>query len=88
MTYEQFASMPMERFSFVGITEEYQTSLRLFNAIFGVDIPYHRTNITSSRVEASNQEREKVKHAQFENYSIYENARRRFDTLCRQFLSD
>ena len=79
MTYEQFASLPgqrklyklftsnipMERFSFVGITEEYQTSLRLFNAIFGVDIPYHRTNITSSRVEVGNQEREKVKHAQF-----------------------
>lgn len=86
--YRLFTSgLPMERFSFVGITEEYETSLRLFRAIFGVDIPYHRVN-TGERIEVNNRERKAVERTQGENSSIYDEARRRFDAQCRLYLGN
>lgn len=79
------ARLPMERFAFVGITEEYQASLALFKAMFDIDIPFHRVN---SGGQASNgfdpRERLKVRAAQRKNIAIYEAARRRFDLLCRR----
>lgn len=38
-------NLPMERFAFVGMMEEYEESLALFKAIFGIEIPYYRVNV-------------------------------------------
>ena len=86
--YRLFTSgLPMERFSFVGITEEYETGLRLFRAIFGGDIPYHLVN-TGECLEVNNRERKAVERTQGENQSIYDEARRRFDAQCRLYLGN
>lgn len=80
-------ALPMERFAFIGITEEYETSLRLFRAIFGIDIPSRRVNVNKhvpNDISAS--QLTGVKIAQQANFLIYEAARRRFDTLCRRHL--
>ena len=81
------AGLPMDRFAFVGLTEEYETSLDLFGAIFGITIQYRRVNIsekTSGKFD--NLDRETIESAQYANYSIYDAARRRFDALCLQHL--
>ena len=87
--YELFtAALPMERFAFVGLTEEYESSLRLFKAIFGIDIPYQRINVGVQSVndlEAHEREMITVQFLQ-KNYAIYDAARWRFDTLCREYL--
>ena len=101
MTPAQFASLPrqkklyrlftgglpVERFTFVGITEEYETSLKLFRAIFGIDIPYRRVNVDAHVPNAIPPDQlTGVQIAQQANAQIYEAARRRFDTLCRRHL--
>ena len=101
MTPTQFASLPrqkrlyrlftgglrMDRFAFVGITEEYETSLRLFRAIFGIDIPYRRVNVNAHVPDdISPDQLVGVKTAQRANSLMYEAARRRFDMLCRRHL--
>ena len=78
-------SIPLERFAFVGITEEYETSLRLFNAMFGTNVMYHEVNV-GARTDVDERERKAVMSAQRKNYLIYDRARRRFDVLCRQYL--
>lgn len=86
--YALFTSgLPMDRFTFVGLTEEYKTSLDLFQAIFGVDIEYHHVNV-DERVPDNipPDELTTVKASQHMNYRIYDAARRRFDTLCHQHL--
>ncbi len=37
--------LPMEQFAFVGITEEYEASLALFEGIFGVSLPKYHINV-------------------------------------------
>lgn len=81
------AGLPMERFAFVGITEEYRASLALFKAMFDIDLPFHRLNTGG---QADNdvdlRDRSEVRAAQRKNLEIYEAARRRFDLLCRREL--
>ena len=79
--------LPMERFAFVGITEEYETSLRLFRAVFGIDVPSRRVNVDAqTRESLDRREYEAVSAAQRTNSAIYDAARRRFDILYRQYL--
>lgn len=80
------AGWPMERFAFVGFAEEYRLSLDLFNAIFGVRIPYLRSNVggMEERLEAG--ELRAVEATQRGNYRVYYEARLRFDVLCRRHL--
>ena len=82
------SNLPMERFAFVGMMEEYEESLALFKAIFGIDIPYYRVNV-NEKVPGnfSVRQKEAVRASQSRNYIIYEAARRRFDDLRRQWLS-
>ena len=82
------AGWPLERFAFVGITEEYELSLDLFSAIFGIDIRRHRINVGTG-VEygaVDGRERREVEAFQRANYCIYDEARRRFEALCLQYL--
>ena len=81
------AGWPVERFAFVGITEEYRLSLDLFSAIFGVDIRHHRSNVGAEAEDGlDGRERRAVEAAQRANYRIYDEARRRFEALCRRYL--
>lgn len=77
--------IPLERFAFIGITEEYETSLRLFNEMFGVNVMHRKVNV-GDRTEVDKREREAITSAQRENYLIYDRARRRFDVLCHRYL--
>ncbi len=79
------AGLPMERFAFVGLTEEYRTSLNLFKAMFDIDLPYHRANTGGGAGgDVDRRERSKVRAAQRKNLAIYDAARHRFDLLCRR----
>ena len=78
-------NIPLERFAFVGITESYETSLRLFNAMFDVDVMCHEINV-GDRTDVDERERKGIMRAQRKNYLIYDRARRRFDVLCRRYL--
>ena len=81
------AGLPMDRFCFVGLTEEYETSLDLFRAIFGIAIQYRRVNVgDKASGQFDNLDRDAIISAQRANYSIYDAARRRFDALCMQHL--
>ncbi len=81
--YELYTSgLPIEQFAFVGITEEYEASLTLFKAIFGIDLPKYRANVNKEVPDDfSVREREAVRTTQRANYVIYDEARRRFDAL-------
>lgn len=82
------SGLPLERFAFVGITEEYEASLTLFKAIFGIDVPYHRTNVNEEIPDKfSPQEKAALRTTQGANARIYNAARRRFDSLYRQWCS-
>ena len=79
----------LERFAFVGLAEQYDTSLALFRAIFGIDLPVLRENVGSSGAEddgLSTGELARVKAAQTDNALMYDRGRRRFETLCTAFL--
>ena len=72
----------MEQFAFVGITEECEASLALFNAIFGVDLPKYRVNVNEDVPDNfSVCERKMIRTSHRANYAIYDEARRRFDAL-------
>lgn len=81
--------MPMDRFDFVGLMEEYSTSLQLFEKVFGIKLQEIKTNVTSRAPYSemlSSVDLENVRLAQKQNRMIYDQARRRFDSLCSQYL--
>ena len=89
------AGWPAERFAFIGVTEEYRLSLDLFAEIFGVRVPmpgivagrdYRNNGNTGSAEELASRERRAVEATQRANQRIYDEYRRRFDVLCRQYL--
>ena len=80
------AGVPLERFAFIGLTEEYETSLELFREIFGVGIPCHQRNRSDEELDSDAEVCEAVRSAQRANYRMYDAARRRFDSLCSQYL--
>ncbi len=76
------SGLPLEQFSFVGLTEEYEASLALFNAIFGVNLPKYHVNVNEEVPDDfSVHERKAVRTSQRANYAIYDDARRRFGAL-------
>ena len=70
--YELYTSgLPIQQFAFVGITEEYEASLTLFKAIFGIDLPKYRANVNEEVPDDfSVREREAVRTAQRANYVV------------------
>ncbi|MEQ9332747.1 hypothetical protein [Thalassobaculum sp.] len=80
--------MTLDDFAFVGIAEEYETSLELFRAVLGLDLPVLRENTAdaSEDTEFPPDEIARVKAAQAGNSVLYDHARRRFDELCSKFL--
>jgi hypothetical protein len=79
----------LARFAFVGLAEQYDTSLALFRAVFGIDLPVLHENAGSGRAEADDigpDEMARVKAAQADNALMYDRGRRRFEALCTAFL--
>ena len=86
--YEIYTSgLPMEKFAFVGITEEYEASIDLFKAIFGISLPKYNVNVNGKVPDDfSVREMRAIKARQRANYAIYDEARRRFDALYSQYV--
>jgi len=79
----------LARFAFVGLSEHYDTSLALFRAVFGIDLPVLHENAGSGPAEADDigaDELARVKAAQTDNALMYDRGRRRFEALCTAFL--
>ena len=79
----------LEQFDFVGLQEEYNTSLLLFEKIFGIKMQEKREN-TGDRDKSeellADADLDKLLLTQGANLKIYDQARRRFDQLCSQYL--
>jgi hypothetical protein len=81
--------MSLEKFDFVGLQEEYNTSLCLFEKIFGVKLEEYRDNVVNREQYEhilSSVDLAKLRLAQAKNREVYDQARRRFDLLCSQYL--
>ncbi len=81
----------VDRLDFVGLTEDYARSLQLFEAIFGCELIEYRRNVNQARPDDYGtylQDRgvhQTVSRLMAENQRTYDLARRRFETLCRDF---
>ena len=81
----------VDRLDFVGLTEDYARSLQLFEAIFGCELTEYRRNVNQARPDDYGtylQDRgvhQTVSRLMAENQRTYDLARRRFETLCREF---
>jgi hypothetical protein len=81
--------MDIEQFDFVGLREDYTTSLCLFERIFGVKLEENRERVRNrerDRDVLSTPDMTELTVSQAKNRAIYERARRRFDLLCNQYL--
>ncbi|MBS3903242.1 MAG: sulfotransferase family 2 domain-containing protein [Anaplasmataceae bacterium] len=80
-------SVPVDKLSFIGLTEAYEDSLRLFKNIFGKELMVCNENrsISDGYLEVSKDEINSrvVKEAQKDNDFIYDQARRRFEYLLK-----
>ncbi|UUX48316.1 hypothetical protein NUH88_12920 [Nisaea acidiphila] len=88
--YRTFTSdFDLDRFTFIGITEEYDRSIELFNAIFGTGIATRESNIgpeQSNGAETDADVLKRLRELQPVDAKLYDLALKRFDRLCEQFL--
>ena len=78
-----------DEFHFIGLKEEYQTSLLLFEKIFGIKLQEKRERIMDREQYAEllhGMDRDELGVSQRKNREIYDQAHRRFDQLCAQYL--
>lgn len=76
-------------FDFVGLTEEYEVSLLLFEKIFGIRLEHERENVSErERYDelVKHLDLERLSRSQRRNRQIYDNGRHRFEQLCREYL--
>ncbi|MCA9021786.1 MAG: hypothetical protein KDA74_16665, partial [Planctomycetaceae bacterium] len=73
-------NFPVEELVYVGITERYSESIRLFNAIFGTKLIENKDRVNESRPD-SNLE---IKIPQSDNQDIYNKALQRFEYLLKE----
>ncbi len=79
----------IERFDFVGLVEEYETSLRLFEKIFGCKMAEERLNIRPRdrfRDLLAEVDMDRLRRSQEPNRKLYDQGRRRFEQLCSRYL--
>ncbi|HXT52590.1 MAG TPA: hypothetical protein VN811_16225 [Thermoanaerobaculia bacterium] len=103
LSVEEFAALPhlvsfyrmymgrkdVAQFDFVGLQEEYGTSLALFEKIFDLKLAERRENVLDreeSLDQVSRVDKERIRALYRENQAIYDAGRRRFDQLCEQYL--
>lgn len=78
-------TIPLERFDIVGLTEAYEDTLKLFEAVTGVGLAERVDNVTGHRPRIGPEERAALELAQPDNVAFYDAGRRRFEDLCRQY---
>lgn len=103
MSLNQFAELPqianfysrflgrveLERFAFVGLTEEYQRSIKLFDKIFGLRLEVTHRNATNREIFPrllEDVDLQRLQSSQKANRTIYDRAVARFEKLCSQYL--
>jgi hypothetical protein len=83
------AGIPIDEFAMVGMTDRYERSVALFEAIFGTTMPrvQSRRNANPKKglddYEISAELREAVQRHRAEDIELYRRAGERFDALCR-----
>lgn len=86
-------SVSVESLEYVGITEEYEASLQLFEKVFGVTIPFHFENKTHAAPEQESRDKYRryfkdcgvlpeIEAAMAGNQRIFDLAQTRFAALC------
>jgi Sulfotransferase family len=80
-------NMPVEKFDFVGLTEEYGKSLKLAEEIFAIQMPHFEGNVGGGKPgeSAADIDRKRMATAQLQNQRIYDQARQKFDQLCKLY---
>lgn len=80
----------LNRYDFIGITEEYDLSIRLFNAIFGTSLQAYKHNSNPKRVIIDDlclrSEKSFITYNMRDNQRLFDAAKRRFDFLCQRYL--
>ena len=89
--YRRYLSfLDIQAFDFVGLVEEYDTSIKLFNSIFNANLTVYNMNKTPESVGrqiiTSLDEEAIISNNLKEKMEIYDQAKRRFEFLCRQYL--
>ena len=77
-------AVPLDRFAVVGLTEAYEQTLKLFEAVTGIAVPARQDNVADNRPWVSPAEHRALAAAQPDNMRIFDQARRRFEALCRR----
>jgi hypothetical protein len=86
-----FGGMALEDFAMIGVTERYQRSAALFEAIFGIKMPREtvRRNVNPTKHGAEYQiapeVRRAVERSRAEDIALYRHARERFAKLCSAY---
>jgi len=79
----------IEELDFVGLTEEYDATLRLFEKMFGVKLENSRRNITApkryEKLQSGKVNYDLLRWTQAENQDIYDRGRLRFEQLCEKY---
>jgi hypothetical protein len=84
-----FGGIPIDDFAMVGMTERYEQSVALFEAMFGTTMPrvHARRNANPKKgleqYEISTELRDAVERHRTEDIALYRRAGERFDALCR-----
>ena len=72
-------------FAFVGLTEQYARSLRLFHTMFGIEVPELRKNVSPGpRRDEGVWSHEAIREAQPDLQAGYRAASERFEALCAE----
>jgi hypothetical protein len=83
--------VPLEDFAMIGVTEQYQRSVALFEALFGIPMPRttvpHNANPTkhAAEYEVAPEVRRAVERSRAEDIALYRRACERFAKLCSTY---
>jgi hypothetical protein len=83
--------MPLDAFAMIGLTERYEQSIALFEAIFGIAMPRAKVpqNVNPAKrgaeYEIAPEVRRAVERSRAEDIALYEHARERFAKLCSAY---
>jgi hypothetical protein len=83
--------IPLEDFAMIGVTERYQQSIALFEAVFGIPMPRARApqNVNPAKrgadYEIAPEIRRAVERHRPEDIALYRRARERFAKLCAMY---
>ncbi len=86
--YRHFlGDVAVEELAFVGLTDAYERSLALFEAVFGYALPALRENLTEpdGSPDGASGDADFDKALLARDHDVYDQARRRFEALCAEY---